>query len=190
MSEKLQPLGMVLVPRPFGQIITGLDNVRAVKDMAGRPEGCRYFPTRSEIKQCGKGQPHLASFIGNGRAAPGAADLAGQNTGVLVAFAVVKTQVLNAGGDSDVFFMENGSPLHGGAVKPLADQTMADFGVHGIGAYLIADGPAVATGLVFGNKGRIMDRCVFRPEIAFHMPPKIPYKFLPADGRARQWKDR
>lgn len=164
---------MVLVPRPFGQIITDLDGASAVKDMAGRPEGCRYFSTRPEVKQCGKGQPHPASFIRDERAAFFAADLAGQDTVVPVALAIVKTQVIDTGGDSDVFFMENGGPLHGRTVKPLANQTVADLGVHRIGAHLIPDGPAVATGPVPGDKGRLVDRCVFRPEIAIHGFPKM-----------------
>ncbi len=52
--------------------------------------------------------------------------------------------------------MEYGSPLHRRTVQLLAHDAVTDFGVHGIGADLISNSPAVAGRFVLGLEVRIV----------------------------------
>ena len=163
------------MPGPFGQIIPMVADPRAVEDMAGGLEGIRDPGVVPEIEQCGEGQPHPAPFIGNGGAASPAADLAGQDAFGPVLLAVEKAQMIDAGDKPHVALVEDGGPLHGGAMQFLACRAVTDLRIHGIGAHFVYGRPAEAGRPVSGNKGGIVRGRVFGSEPVFnvrHLEPR------------------
>ena len=146
----LHKFGMVFVTGPLGQIIVDIDNPRAIEDMARGFEWRWHCGCTPEIEKGGKRQPHIATFVGNQGAAQLAADFAGQNARVLVEFTVVKVQVFDAFGNSDVLFVKDGGPLHRSPMQFLTGLTMTNFGIHRIRAHLVLDRIAKAAGAVFG----------------------------------------
>ena len=108
--------------------------------------------------------------------------------------AIEKIHVFQAGGESHMAFVKDGGPLHGGTVKFLARQTVADFRIHGIGANLVANTPAKAGGPIFGDKRRVVYGRIFWSEsvsCGMHVnAAKIPCKSAPADAPVHQGKGR
>jgi hypothetical protein len=179
----LKALRMILVPGPLGQTVADVDNPHAVKNVAGRFECRRDLGGRPEVKKRWKGEPHSASFIGDGGPAPCAADLAGWNALVYLAFAVEKAQVPQACGDSDVALVKDRRPLHRRTVQFLTGPTVADFGVHGIRFDFVPYAAAEAACPVSGFEILIIDSRVFRSEVFWHggqvlLPLKRAHAFM------------
>ncbi len=110
--------------RPFGQIIVHVDQPQAIEDMTGWFECFRKLLGDAKIEERWKRQPHMPSFIRDGRAAERTTQLAGQNSLMFVELAVVENQVAHACQNSDMMFVKYRCPLHRSAVKLLADPAM------------------------------------------------------------------
>ena len=147
---------------PFGQVVVHVDNPQAVKNVAGGFECSRDPGYMPEVEKGRKREPHPAPLVGDRRSTAAAADLARQDSLVREALTVEEPQVIDPCRYSHVPLMKNGRPLHGRAVQFLAGEAMADFGVHGIGTHLVLNRTAMASGMVFGYKILILDRCVIR----------------------------
>jgi hypothetical protein len=64
--------------------------------------------------------------------------------------------VVDTGSESNISFVEDCRPLHGGAVQRLAVAAVADFGVDRVGANLVRDGTTLAFGAITGSKTEIV----------------------------------
>lgn len=122
-----------------------------------------------EVNERGEEQDHVAALVHDGRAAVGAGDLAGELVHAGFLAGLVPSQVVVAVREVDIFFVEDGGPLEGGAccvrqytanetvgegervctVDLLACGAMAVFRVKRLlAAQLVSDLPAVTAALV------------------------------------------
>jgi hypothetical protein len=79
---------------------------------------------------------------------------AGQNSLGPVQIAVEEPEVVETCAKSDVALVEDGGPLHRRTMQLLAHDAVTDLRVHGIGADVISDRPAVAARFVLGGEIR------------------------------------
>ena len=164
---------MIFVARPLGQIVMDVDDPGAIENMAGGHKRLGHLGRKTKIKERRERQPHAAPLVGDGRPAPAAGHLAGQNSVMDVLLAVIEFKAVHSLDDSDVTLVEDGRPLHGRAVQAPACGAVADFGVHRVGAHLDLNRLAKAACPVFDDKALIRHRRVFRSEFFFHFVLEI-----------------
>src|SRR5690348_10704846 len=73
--------------------------------------------------------------------------------------------MLESGAEPDVALVEYRRPLHRSTVEPPADRAVAEFGVQRIGCHPIADGAAVAGGIILRRPVASVSHLVERTEI-------------------------
>ena len=73
------------------------------------------LPRVLEIDQGREEEDHVAAFVHDGRAAVGAGDFAGELVHAGFFGGLVPAEVVVAVGEVNVFFVEDGGPLEGGA---------------------------------------------------------------------------
>ena len=153
------------MPRPFGQAIIDVDDALSIEDVAGWPERFGDLARHAEFEQCREREPHAATFIGDRRAAKRAAHLSRRHASGPVEHTGIKTEMLDPAGHSDMALVEDRGPLHGRTVQCLAGPAVADFGIHRIGADLVAHRAAMAARAVARDERIIVKRRVVGAEV-------------------------
>jgi hypothetical protein len=154
------------VARPFGQAVIDVDDPLSIEDVAGRPERFGDLALRAEVEKRREGEPHAATLVGDRRAAECAAHLARRHALGPIEHAGIEAEMLDAAKHSDMALVEDRGPLHRGAVQCLAGPAVAELGIHGIGADLVADGTAMTARAIARDERIVVDRCVVGTEIA------------------------
>jgi len=143
-DDSLEASRDVVHANPFGQSVVHVENPGCVEYVTCGLERLGHLGRCAEVEQRRKRQPHVSPLVGDGCTAQTTADLAGQNALGLVQGAVEKPQVIESRAESDVVLVKYRGPLHRRAMQLLARDAVTDFRVHGIGADLISNRPAVA----------------------------------------------
>lgn len=155
---------MILVSGTLGQIVPDVGNPLAIENMAGRLEQIRNIGPMSKVKQGRKRKPHSAPLISNRGPAQVGTDLTGQNTLMDAMLAIEEMQLIPSSGQPHLVLVEDGSPLHGGAMQHLACPTMTDLRIHRFCTHLVANAAAKAGGPVLWDKCWIMKGRIFWSE--------------------------
>ena len=157
LKELLCKAGRLLtVAPPLGQSVVHVDDPGCVEYVTCRFESRRYLGRRPEVEQRRKSEPHVSSFISNGRTTVTANDFAGKDSLGLVQTAIEESQAIEPRFESDVGLMKDGGPLHRRTMQLLAHDAVTDLRVHGIGGDAVPHRPAMATRFVSSLKAGII----------------------------------
>ncbi len=110
----------------------------------------------NQIKERWERKPHPASLICDGRSAQITTHLAGKISCMDLLFTVIKLQIVQPFGYSDIVLVKDGGPLHRSPMQSLACQAMANFCIYWVCTYFKLNRIAVTTCHVFDKKAGIL----------------------------------
>jgi hypothetical protein len=128
----------------------------AVEDVARRGKSRRNAWWKSEIEERPESQEHAPAFIGDGRPASLATELAWESVARCSAFGVVEMEIFDTAHETHVRFPEDDGPLKRRTVQGLTLETVADLRIDRVGTNVKGDGTAMALGTVSGRERRVV----------------------------------